>query len=140
MVSELTCTTERLVRDLDDSIGRFSLAWTGPWMMRAPDLPPGERVHPVVFDYPRVDLVELTIVPPPGFRTSEAPEPTELTGPYGAYRLAVARTGAAVKISRSLTLRHVRVPAEEYDALRAFLDDVRRADDTRVRFLRVEQD
>jgi hypothetical protein len=108
-------------------------------MERPPDLAPGERVHPVIFDFPRADVVELTIAPPSGFEPEDAPPPVEISSPFGSYRLTISTTPEGFKVERALALLPLKVPAEEYDVLVAFLDDVRHADSTRVAFTRVRE-
>jgi hypothetical protein len=139
MISKLECVTERFVSSMQESIGHFSMTWTGPWMERPPDLAPGERVHPVIFDFPRADVVELTIAPPSGFEPEDAPPPVEISSPFGSYRLTISTTPEGFKVERALALLPLKVPAEEYDVLVAFLDDVRHADSTRVAFTRVRE-
>jgi hypothetical protein len=137
MISQLECVTERIIGSMEESVGHFSMTWTGPWMEPLPDLVPGERVHPVVFDFPRVDVAELTIAPPPGFKPADAPPPMEISGRFGDYRLTMSTTPEGFRVERSLTFLPTKVPAEEYGMLVAFLDEVSHADSTRVKFTRV---
>lgn len=136
---QVACETETLLVGLRDDVGRYRLGWTGPWVDVLPVLPPGRRTHAIVFDYPRVETLELRILPPEGLRPTGAPVTTERSSPYGKYRLAIAVTPEAYTIQRALALFPVFVPAEEYDALREFLEAVRRADDTTLEFARAAE-
>ena len=99
-------------------------------------MPQTPRIHSVVFDYPRVDTLELLVKPPPGFRVARAPEPVELTGPYGRYKLTISSTAEGYKVQRAFALFAESVPAAEYEALRSFVERVVGADRTSLRFER----
>jgi hypothetical protein len=139
MISKLECVTERHIGSMGTSVGHFSMTWTGPWMEPLPDLTPGERVHPVIFDYPRADVAELNIAAPPGFEPADAPPPIEISGPFGSYRLKMSTTSGGYRVERALALLPLKVPAAEYDVLVAFLDEVRHADSTSVKFTRARE-
>jgi hypothetical protein len=140
VATRLECEIEEAVVPVEPAISRYSVKWTGPWLGPLPELPSGPRTHPVAFDFPRVDLLELSLKSPHGFRPRPAPDATTLTGPFGKYRLVVTVTEDGYKVERAVALFAVAVPASEYDALRAFLDGVRRADGTLLEFERVRAD
>ncbi len=136
--SRLACESRRRADAPDAAVGIYTIDWSGPWIGSVPDLPPGPRVHPVVFDFPRVDTMELTVKAPSGFRPRAAPEPRQLSGPYGKYRLVIAATPEGYEVNRALALLPLRVPPAEYEALRSFVEEVRRADRTPLTFVRAE--
>ena len=100
-------------------------------------MPQARRVHPVVFDYPRVDTLELLVKPPPGFRAAHAPEPVNLSGPYGRYKLVISATAEGYKVQRAFALLAESVPAMEYEALRSFVEHVVGADRMSLPFERI---
>ena len=120
-----------------ETIGIYSLGWRGPWVRAIPDLPPGVRVHEVVFDYPWAEIVELTIEAPDGFGPAEPPDPVEITSPYGRYRLQFEPAEDGLKVNRAFALFQATVPAAEYGDLRAFLQQAREADKGMIDFERV---
>lgn len=132
VTTKLTCDTERFLPEPVQSFGRYLLSWGGPWVGPPPQLPPGPREHPVVFDFPRVEILELEFNLPDGFRLEELPADTNLVTPYGKYALAFSSTPEAAKVERAFALLPLAVPPDEYDALRAFLEDVRQGDATRL--------
>jgi hypothetical protein len=108
----------------------------GPWWPETPQFTSATRVHPVIFDFPRVDIVGIDIAAPHGFKPKEAPAPVTLESGFGRYQLAVAKTATGFHVDRALALSVLIVKPEEYGALRKFFDDVRRADETTVTFER----
>ncbi|HKQ62957.1 MAG TPA: DUF3857 domain-containing protein [Candidatus Polarisedimenticolaceae bacterium] len=134
----LSCETERSTQGIEAAIGRYTMDWGGPWLEYVPQFPPGPRHHPVVFDYPYVQILQLDVAAPQGFVPSAPPPPVKFSGPYGRYELSFTRTDDGFTVHRSFALLPLAVPAAEYDALRGFLDEVRKADDTAVVFQRPE--
>lgn len=134
MSGRLICESERSLAENVTSFERYTLDWAGPWVDPPPDLPPGPRQHPVVFDFPHVEILELTLTLPGGFRLAPLPEKTSLVTPYGKYELAFSTAPEGVKVARAFALLPLSVPAEEYEALRRFLEEVRRADRTGLTF------
>lgn len=133
----VTCALERSAPPISGSISRYSATWLGPWVSSlVPDLPPGRRAQPLVFDFPRVDVLELEVTAPPGFATSDAPPPILLRTPYGKYALSVEPTAAGFRVNRAFALTSLTVPPAEYEAFRGFLADVRRGDETLLAFTR----
>jgi hypothetical protein len=138
LVARLDCESHGQIGTTDPDSTHYELIWAGPWVGPVPDLPPGRRVNPVVFAFPRVDFLELTVKAPSGFRPEAAREGASFAGPYGKYRLVISVTQDGYKLERALALFPVAVPPAEYDSLRSFLADVRRADRTTLAFGRAE--
>jgi hypothetical protein len=138
LVVRLDCESQEAVGPDDPETARYEMSWVGPWVEPVPDLLPGPRVHPVVFAFPRVDILELSVKAQAGFRPKDAPEATSFAGPYGKYQLTISATADGFKVQRALALLPVVVPPAEYDALRAFISKVRRADATTLPFARAE--
>lgn len=139
---QLECEIETADANFDSETTRYRLGFTGPWIEPVPDLEGrADRVHPVVFSYPRVDMATVEVASPSGFAPSgETPAPVSIDSPYGRYRFAVTPSEGGYKVERALALSPLIVPAAEYDALRRFLDDVRRADAAQLAFERVGSD
>lgn len=133
----LLCETERTDTHLDESIGRYSMPWIGPWVQALPELPPGRRHHPVIFDFPSVETVRIVMHAPESFVPREPPADVQFSGPYGKYQLRVQRAEGSYTVERALALLPLSVPASEYDALREFFDKVSRAERTLLEFERV---
>lgn len=135
---ELHCETESYGTSLGRDIDIYHFGWSGPWLRGLPDLPEGPRTHPIVFEFPRVDVETVEIVAPEGYVPEDAPEPETLQTPVGNYVLKVWRLEDRFKVERALALFSVSIPADRYDELRSFIDDVQRLDRTRLTFKRTE--
>jgi hypothetical protein len=61
-----------------------------------------------------------------------------LPSAFGHYTLDVKATSAGFQVDRSLTMRVLTVKPEQYRELRAFLNQVRRADRIGLTFVRSE--
>lgn len=121
----------------DEEIGRYSFTFTGPWIEPLPDFEGrATRVHPAVFEYGRVDRTKLVVKAPPGFAPRAAPEPKQIDTPFGRYRRAVTLNEGGYEVERGVGFTPLSVPAKDYPALRAFLDQIRQADQTPLEFER----
>ena len=129
---DLTMTDTRFTEDLSS----YHFSAMGPWMEWTPDLPAGPRLHPVVFDFPRVDHNVMEITAPPGFEPYGDPVMAPVQSDFGRYTLSLMPTETGYRVERKLTLVPVAVPASEYESLRGFLAEVRRVDATRMEFRR----
>lgn len=122
---------------LDNDVGLYALAVRGPWIEDPPELTAATRVHPIIFEFPRVDLCTLEVAPPAGFAVKGAPEPIKIDSKFGRYLLSITVAGnGSYHVERKFALVPIAVPAAEYDELKRFLADVRRADKTRLEFQR----
>jgi len=133
---ELNCEVENYGIQVGEHIGVYELGWNGPWMPALPELRDEQRRHAVVFDYPRVDALELTTAGPRGFVLEDPPPPTKIENRFGSYELRIERVDAGAKVSRALAIFPLVVKTDEYDELRGFLDEVARLDRTTLRFRR----
>jgi hypothetical protein len=117
--------------------GELSLGFRGPWIDPPPDFRGrAGRRHPVVLDFPRVDVNTITVEAPRGFMPADPPAAVAFDSPFGRYKLTFKVVGSALRIERGFALLPVSVPASEYPQLIEFLDRVRRADSTDVVFRR----
>lgn len=148
--------TESSTPDLDDRSGLFQLrcagrlpgaaipgevndfrfSFYGPWIEPLPELTAVERTHPVILEYPRLEISFIDVATPEGFVPTDAPEGIEEDGPYGRYQLTITRTDEGYHLERMLTLLPLRVDPEDYPGLREFLVSIQRADNTFLIFHR----
>lgn len=116
---------------------QLKFGFRGPWIEPPPDFEGrAERRHPVVLDFPRVEVSTLSFKAPEGFVPSDPPAPVAVDSPFGRYKLTVKVAGPAFLVERGFALLPVSVPAAEYPQMIEFLDRVRRADATDLVFRR----
>ncbi len=88
------------------------------------------RTQPVVFiQFPFYDDEVVEFVLPSGFTIEALPAPVTLETPFGRYeaKTEVGENGR-VRYTRVMEMTQPRLPAEQYEALRDFLEQVTRAD------------
>ncbi len=129
------CEIEFEQRMPEDKLGRFRWDARGVWIDSIPDLRPGKRHHPVVFDYPYVDLMTLDCTAPSGMHPGAVPEPIQLDSPFGRYQRRVSIVDGGFRVERKLAIIVLAVPPSDYDALRGFHDAIARADAEPLDFL-----
>ena len=132
----MSCAGEILATNLDPAIARYSFSIGGPWIAALPDLRPGTRRFPVVFDYPKVERTTIEVESPPGFVPGSPPTAARLETVYGTYALTVVRSERGFRVERELKLPRINIPADNYTGLVGFLDHVRRGDATALPFVR----
>ena len=136
----LRCVGDAELTGPAEEDGRYTMLLDGPWIEPLPDFEGrAERVHPVVFDYGRVDSARLTVEAPPGFVPKSAPKPRGIDSDYGRYRRTVQLTERGYLVERHLSFTPLVVPAQEYVGLRAFLDLIRQADQVPLEFERKQE-
>jgi hypothetical protein len=133
---QIACVSEDSSTQITDAIDRYTLHVSGPWWTAVPEFTAATRVHPIVFDYPQVELIAIDVTAPHGFQPKPAPAPIKLESPYGRYEFVAKATPTGFHVDRAFALTVLTAKAAEYDALRKFLDDVRNADRTPVSFER----
>ncbi len=114
----------------------FSARFSGAWIPDVPALVKPDRTFPVVWEHPWADRTTIDLESPQGFAPGRAPAPVSLTTPFGGYSLTVTTAAAGFHVERSFSMRPLTVKAEDYAALRSFLQQVRRADEIRLSFVR----
>lgn len=135
---KIRCELERSDMNISALTGRYSLSLMGPWWPETPEFTADARVHPVIFDYPKVDVTAIDVSPPHGFKPGAAPVPLKIESPYGRYELVVSQTPTGFHMDRALALTVLIVKQKDYEPMRKFFDDVQRADRTTVTFQRLE--
>jgi hypothetical protein len=134
--TRLECEAELTSVVLDRPYDWYRYDSRGRWSRALPDLPAGERVHPVVFDYPYVELTSIEVEPPPEMVPGAAPDPVQIDSPYGRYQRQVTVAGGKIVDVRKLAIVALAVPPAEYDDLREFRERVTLAETTPVEFVR----
>ena len=114
----------------------YPLSLEGAWWPETPELTAATRTFPVIFDYPRLDVVALDVATPPGFSPGDPPPKIDVETPFGRYQWTAARTDAGFHVERSLSLLPLSVKPSDYDALKSFLKQVRAGDRTTLPFRR----
>jgi len=131
----LRCETEAET-DLTETVSRYQMSWSGPWIRAFPDLPMEQRQHPILFRFPRVEVVNVRIEAPEGFVPQEVPPTQTLQGPASAYKVEFKRTESGYEVRRQFAVQGVGLPPSEYDAFRTFVGQVDKADRTPLMFVR----
>jgi hypothetical protein len=93
------------------------------------------RKHPVVLEaqaYRETVRVKL----PAGFVVDETPDPVKLNTSFGTYTTSYEEKDGHLLFTRSLVLRAVTVPAEQYTQVRQFFGRIRAAEQAPVVLLR----
>ena len=92
-----------------------------------PDL--SQRLTPIFFEYPYLDVDSILYVLPTGFKTEATPLPVELKSPFGTFsEKSVVLGDTAIKFVRRLEIREYNLPASGYGEYRKFFYDVVHAD------------
>jgi hypothetical protein len=131
---KLDCEIETDTTNFDASLGRYSVSVTGPWWPAVADFTEPTRSQPIVFPFPKTDIVRVEVAPPPGFRVENPPEPVRIDSQIGTYVLEVVAADTGYRVSRKLELKALKVIPEGYGLVRKFLSDVARADRTPLTF------
>ncbi len=131
---QLRCEGELFLAEALGTSEELALHADGAWIEDLPEFTSQTRVHPLVFSFPRVDTTVLEVSAPRGFSAVDPPDPVSIDSLFGLFTRTVSRTDDGYRVERSLTLRLQDLPAHSYDGLRRFLDRVRLADRTPLRF------
>ncbi len=121
---------------LTEEIGHYAMSVIGPWWPPTPELTDAARVHPVVFDYPKLDIVSLDLMAPEGFTAQDAPAPVKLETPFGKYQFVAVKNEKGFHVDRAFALMPLLVKPADYEGLRSFLKQVQTADRTSLSFRR----
>ena len=116
--------------EIDGAMEEVSFAARGPWYPDTPSFTSEERVQPVVFDYPFIDMSTVEIRPPEGYGVESLPEPMKASTPFASYALSVSRTDSGYLVQRAFAIIRTTIPTDQYGQLRSFLQKVESADRT----------
>lgn len=132
----LACEIESEETHFDASLDSYTLTLAGPWWPQVPDFPAATREQPVVFPYPRTDVVHADIAAPPGFRAGDPPPSIRMDTQIGSYRLDVTATDGGLHVERTMVIKPLKVMPQGYSLVKSFFEDVARADRTPLTFKR----
>ncbi|TNF26026.1 MAG: DUF3857 domain-containing protein, partial [Deltaproteobacteria bacterium] len=90
------------------------------------------RLQPLVLDHTQHEEEHVEVRLPPGLGAPTLPPPVALKTPFGEYSLTFTPADGGYVIETRLVVSTVRVLPHEYPAFRAFLEDIARAEATRV--------
>ena len=90
------------------------------------------RTHPIYFEYPHVKSDDITIELPPGWQVSSIPAGKERDGHIIIYNLKVEKNGAALRLTRKLTIDAMGLDKKYYGALRDFYQSIRTTDGEQI--------
>jgi len=135
---ELHCATESLEHGVTEDITHYQLEWGGPWIPHLPVLPDEPRAYPVVFDFPRIDVVRVKVKAPEGYVPGDPPPRAVVDGPVGRYILDIERSDDGFRIERAISVMTLSLAKEHYGKLREFVEEARRLDRTPLNFTRAD--
>jgi hypothetical protein len=119
------------------AIGRFAsgsqarLFFAPNVMQRRSYVPPeiSQRLTPIFFGYPYLDIDSIRYVLPGGVKVEALPDPMEIQSSFGTFsEKTVAFGDTAIQFVRRLEVREYSIPASQYSEYRKFFYDVVRAD------------
>lgn len=95
-----------------------------------------ERQYDLVVGPPMGWIEEIDIEIPPGFTSTNLPEPIEVTSPLATFRLSVSHArGGPVQLRSTLLWRAERITPEQYAGLRQLVEEITQARMSRVRLV-----
>jgi len=139
LVARLDCEAQTSVGAVAGGLETLERDIGGPWFKALPDLPAGERTQDLQLPFASVDVAEIKVHPPDGFRTHTPPEDTLISSKFGKYQLVVINEGDNYTVSRALALLNPTVSAKDYEAFRSFALSVEDADQLSVEFVRASE-
>ena len=137
---QIACDITAGEANVTEEISDYRFTVLGAWWPETPELTSPTRVNPVVFNYPRLDIVSVDIAPPPGFSAKAPPPQVKLESPFGKYQWAATKTDKGYHVDRALALLPLLVKQADYEALKSFLKQVSTADRTALAFERTGGD
>jgi hypothetical protein len=90
-----------------------------------------ERVHDVVLKIPSGVSEKVIYELPDDLHVESVPQPVIIDQPFGSYRLEYSREGNTLIMHRVLRFKTGRIPREQYEAFRKFVQDIERAESER---------
>jgi hypothetical protein len=132
------CEATLMAAGLQTGREEYRFGLDGPWFPDLPEFTSATRAQPVVFSFPHVDRTVMEIEAPEAMPGGTPPAPIRIESPYGSYSLSVIATPKGFHVERIFSLAVLGVPQNEYDPLRRYLSDARRADRTVLEFRRSE--
>ena len=98
-----------------------------PWRSRA-NLRPGLRRQPVLFRYPREEVIRAEIELSSGLTVDHVPDPQHFENEAGGWSVQWTRAGSLVEVERRLVLRSAQYPARACGVVRELFQSLEQAD------------
>ncbi|MCI0567759.1 MAG: DUF3857 domain-containing protein [Acidobacteria bacterium] len=132
----LECEATLMNTSLHPGLGTYSFRFMGPYTEATPRFTAPTRTQKIIFDYPRIETLNLDVKTPEGFVPSGVPPVAQVESPFGKYALFISITPEGYHVERLYALTALVVPSTEYEPLKRFFMDVAKADDTALPFKR----
>ncbi len=133
---ELSCMGELVGAGIEDGAGRVSASFRGPWLKSPLSLDPGERKQRLIFNYPWSASEEIYVHAPEGYKPAGAPAPVHVDSQLGGYHLEIEVIDTGYVVRRRLIQKLPMLKAQYYQHLASFIQQVKRADETPLEFVR----
>jgi Domain of Unknown Function with PDB structure (DUF3857) len=127
-------------------VGKFADALSGDgWFFQplflagiaVPEISPRPRVLPLELGIPYHLRAQYRVELPVGMTVAELPQPASVKSEFGTLEVSYSVDGTAVAAEEELLLVASRIPPEKYEAFRQFVNAVRRAEQVRLRTIRM---
>ncbi|HSI70618.1 MAG TPA: transglutaminase domain-containing protein [Gillisia sp.] len=82
----------------------------------------GERMFPIIFDFPSIENCTVNIMVPPGYEVESLPESSiyELNNGAGTFKFLALQNGNFLRVESVLDLKNIVYSPQDYDALKKF--------------------
>ncbi len=132
----ISCEAESFTDGIGASVGTYSISLEGPWIDSLPVFVEEKRKTPIVFRYAWTSNSSLEIKAPEGFMPRGGYNPVSAETSLGKYRLFIAPTGEGYHVERRFVMPHSSLAAKHYGGLMKYFEFIKRADETRIEFVR----
>jgi len=96
-----------------------------------------DRHQPLEFELGYEDSDEISFKLPSSYKVESLPKNIQpITSPYGTYSVEVIEQKDTIIYKRNLKINALTVPAEEYDAVRAFYKKIAKFDQAKLVLVR----
>jgi hypothetical protein len=133
----LTCETEEFTDGIADDDARYAVAIGGPWIARLPTFVSDTRESPILFRHPWTSETTIDIHAPEGFKPAGGHPPVSADTALGKFRLTILPSGDIYQVQRKFVMPLPSMAAKHYEGLMKYFDFIKRADATRIEFVRI---
>ena len=124
MATHFSLTVPRLART--DSNGFVLSPFGEPWKFAQSNAALSKRTYPVELGAPWRNEFTYKVQLPPGVALSDAPATVSKTSPFGSYELVMKPSNDGFVVTGHVSFAVDKVTPDQYDAFRAFLEEVDR--------------
>jgi hypothetical protein len=132
----LTCEAEELTDGIADDDVRFPVTAAGPWIEPLPTFVKETRESPILFRYPWTTETTVRIHTPEGFKPAGGHPPVSADTSLGKFRMTILPSGDVYEVRRQFVMPLPSMAAKHYQGLMNYFDFIKRADQTRIEFVR----